>query len=171
MDLATFTEQDGRPAVRLERVHAQSPERLWTALTDPDELAHWFPSRAVIELREGGKVEFTGDPRMSESTGTVVVCEPARRLGYTWGGNELLFTLEALDGGGCRLVLTDFLEAENTAARNAAGWCVCLEELGKHLDGQQSAGPHGSAAAESWQSLYDRHIAAGIPYGAEIPGQ
>ena len=169
MDLGSFIDHEGRPAVRFERVYDHPAERVWAAITEPAELAHWFPSHATIELRVGGLADFSGDPNVPPFTGRVVVCEPPRRLGFTWGGDELLFELEPVDGGArCRLVLTNFLEAENAAARNAAGWSVCLKELDKLLAGARADGPH-SETAEPWQGYYENHVAAGLPYGADLP--
>ena len=168
MDLGSFIELNGRPAVRFERLYPHPIERIWAAVTVADELAHWFPSRAVIDLREGGTVQFAGDPHTPEFTGRVVAYDPPHKLAFTWGGDELLFELEAPTADSCRLTLTNFLEAENAAARNAAGWAVCLGELTKHLSGEQADGPHSDTAAP-WKPFYDNHIAAGLPYGAEIP--
>ena len=169
MELGSFIEREGRSAVRFERIYPHSIERVWAAVTDTDELAHWFPSRVVFELREGGEAEFSGDPNMPGSVGRVVVCDPPRRLGFTWGGDELQFELEALGDGQCRFTLTDFLESENAAARNAAGWSVCIGELDKRLAGSRADGPHSDTAAP-WKQYYEGYIAAGFPHGAEIPG-
>jgi hypothetical protein len=81
----------------------------------------------------------------------------------------LHFALEASDDGGCVLTLTDVLEALDAAARNAAGWTVCLAELGKHLAGHVADGPH-SETAESWREHYEDYVATGMPSGAYIPG-
>lgn len=43
MDLGTYIEHNGRPAVRFERTYAHSVDRVWAAVSDPEELAHWFP--------------------------------------------------------------------------------------------------------------------------------
>lgn len=169
MDLGSYIEPEGRPAVRFERVYDHLVDRVWAAVTEPDELAHWFPSRAVIELQEGGLADFSGDPNVPSFIGRVVVCEPPRRLGFTWGGDELLFELETLGENRSGLTLTNFLEAENTAARTAAGWSVCLKELDKLLADAQPDGPH-TASAQSWQAYYEEHVEAGIPHGARIPG-
>jgi hypothetical protein len=76
--------------------------------------------------------------------------------------------LAAVGDSGCQLTLINVLEARNTAARNAAGWTVCLAELDKHLRGEVVHGPH-SDTAEPWREHYDVYIADGMPYGAEIP--
>lgn len=169
MDAGTYTEIDGRPAVRFQRSYQLPVQRLWAAITDPDELAHWFPSGVVMKAEPGGTIEFTGDPNAEPSTGTILVYEPPARLAYTWGENELRFELEPTGQDSCLLTLTDVLPASDVAARNAAGWTVCLAELGKHVAGQVANGPH-SAEAEPWREHYDRYVAAGMPAGAAIPG-
>ena len=170
MDRGTLVDHDGRPAVRFRREFAQPIQRLWAAITNPDDLAHWFPSKVRMEPRLGGKIEFWGDPNGPDATytGTILAYDPPTRLGYSWHDNELHFTLESSEGG-CVLTLTDVLEARDAAARNAAGWTVCLAELDKHVAGKAADGPHGQTA-ESWREHYDSYVAAGMPSGAYIPG-
>src|SRR5215472_7506868 len=166
MDRGTYVEIDGRPAVRFQRSYNHPVQRLWTAITDPDELPHWFPSKVAMEAEVGGKIEFTGDG--PATTGTILVYEPPTRLTYSWGENELRFELEPTGEHACLLTLIDVLPASDVAARNAAGWAVCLAELDKHVAGGVTGGPH-SDTAESWREHYDSYIASGMPSGAEIP--
>ncbi|WP_326718640.1 SRPBCC family protein [Streptomyces sp. NBC_00243] len=164
-----LTLEDGRPAVRFTRTYDHPVDRLWRFVTDPDELVHWFPSHAEIDLRPGGTITFSGDPNMPESTGRVIAVDAPRHLSFEWGGDELHFDLEALDEKRTRFTLTNVLEAENTAARNGAGWEVCLGALDAHARGEEHAGPHAGSAAP-WQEIYRRYIEAGIPSGAPVSG-
>lgn len=169
MERGTYLEIDGRPAVRFQRSYPHSVERLWAAVTEPDELSHWFPSGVRMQQQAGGTVDFSGDPYTEGSTGRILVFDPPRRLAYTWGGDELHFELEPAGDGGCTLTLTNVLEARNTAARNATGWTVCLGELDRHLSGAMSEGPHSEANAPAFQPFYDAYVADGMPSGAAIP--
>jgi uncharacterized protein YndB with AHSA1/START domain len=169
MDRGTYIEQDGRPAVRFQRTYPHPIERVWAAVTEPDELAHWFPSRVQIDPRPGGTIEFFDDPNMAPTTGTILAFEPPRRLAFTWSGDELIFDLQPADDGGCMLTLVNVLEAPDTAARNAAGWHVCLVELDKHVSGANAEGPHGDTALP-WRPCYESYVADGMPSGASIPG-
>jgi uncharacterized protein YndB with AHSA1/START domain len=171
MDRGTLVAHDGRPAVRFRRRYAHPVERLWAAITDPAELSHWFPSQVRIQPKPGGTIEFYGDPNMPETafSGTILAFEPHRRLAFTFGGSELHFSLEPSGDDGCVLTLTDVLDSRDAAARNAAGWTVCLAELGKLLAGQAADGPH-STTAEPWQEHYAAFVAAGMPSGAALPG-
>ncbi|MGW2931741.1 SRPBCC family protein [Streptomyces sp. NPDC001156] len=160
---------DGRPAVRFTRVYDHPAARVWRFVTDPDELAQWFPSRAEFDLRPGGTVRFSGDPNMPESTGTVLAVEAPRHLSFEWGGDELHFDLEELDGERTRFTLTNVLGAQNTAARNGAGWEVCLSALDAKARGERFEGPHAGMSAP-WKEYYEGYIQAGIPSGAPVPG-
>jgi hypothetical protein len=106
---------------------------------------------------------------MEPMTNTIMVFDPPSRFSFIWSGDELHFELEAVGDSGCQLTLINILEARNTAARNAAGWTVCLAELDKLLRGDVADGPH-SDTAEPWREHYDAYIADGMPHGADNPG-
>ena len=158
-----LTLDDGRPAIRFSRTYDHPVERVWKFVTDADELAHWFPSRAEIELRPGGTIRFSGDPHMEDSTGRVIAVDEPRHLSFEWGGDELHFDLEALDAKHTRFTLTNVLSAADTAARNSAGWEVCLTALDAHARDEHLEGP-------PWKELYQAYVDAGIPSGAPVPG-
>ncbi|MET8640446.1 SRPBCC family protein [Streptomyces sp. NPDC004675] len=163
------TLDDGRPAVRFSRVYDHPVESVWRFVTDPDELARWFPSRAEFDLRPGGTVTFSGDPNMPESTGTVVAVDPPRHLSFEWGGDELRFDLEAVEEKRTRFTLTHVLGERNTAARNGAGWEVCLSALDATARGERFEGQHAGMSSP-WKAFYEGYVAAGIPSGAPVPG-
>jgi uncharacterized protein YndB with AHSA1/START domain len=168
MELGTYVELHGRPAVRFVRVYEHPIDRVWSAVTDATELQHWFPSSVDIDLRAGGTVSFSGDPNLESSSGVVLACDPPRHLAFTWGEDELHFDLEPL-GGSCRFTLTNVLAEQDTAARNGSGWSVCLRELDAQMEGQPTGGPHSDSNKALFWPLYDAYVAAGVPSGAEIP--
>lgn len=160
---------DGRPAVRFTRTYPHPIERVWQFVTDPAELAHWFPSRVELDLRPGGEMRFSFDPNMPDATGRVLAVDPPRHVSFEWGGDELHFDLEAADGGSTRFTLTNVLVEENTAARNAAGWQVCLDALDAASRGERHEGPHAAGPTGDWKVYYDAYVNAGVPSGAHIP--
>ena len=81
--------------------------------------------------------------------GTVLECSAPRRLCFTWGDDTITFELSPAPGG-TTFVLSELLGAER-AARNAAGWEVCLERL---VEG---------AVGEDWSSRFDRYCIAFEP--------
>jgi uncharacterized protein YndB with AHSA1/START domain len=77
--------------IRRQMVVPVTPERLWVALTDPDQVAGWFGARVEWELREGAPARFWSDDG-SERQGWVVTVRPGRHLRFRWwpvpGGPE-----------------------------------------------------------------------------------
>ncbi|MEV4422018.1 SRPBCC family protein [Patulibacter sp. NPDC049589] len=167
-DRGTHVEYEGRPAVRFVRRYPHSTDRVWAAVSTPEELVRWFPSRVELETRAGGTIRFSGDPYMEPTTGTVLAYAAPRRLAFTRGEDEVHLTLESLADGGTTLTLINVLEAPDTAARNAGGWPVCLVVLDRWLAGEETAGPHH--APEEWEPVHDAYVADGLPSGAPVPG-
>jgi uncharacterized protein YndB with AHSA1/START domain len=156
---------DGRPAVVLARAYARPAEWIWSQLTEPA----WFPSRAEFELRPGGTARFSGDPNQPDSTGLVLAVDEPRHLSFEWGADEIRLDVAEEDTGRTRLTLTDVLADAEAAARNAAGWEVCLTTLDALARGERAEGPAAGAGA-LWRECYDGYVEAGFPSGAPVPG-
>ncbi|MFB7511261.1 SRPBCC family protein [Streptomyces broussonetiae] len=163
-----LTLDDGHPAVRFTRTYDHPADRVWQFVTDPDELEQWFPFRAEMELRPGGTIRFSG-PDVPEFTGRVLAIDPPRHLSFEWGGDELHFDLEAVAERRTRFTLTNVLGEANTAARNGAGWEVCLGALDAKARGERFEGSHTGPSA-SWKEYYAGYLDAGAPSGAPVPG-
>jgi uncharacterized protein YndB with AHSA1/START domain len=132
MNNGTLLTDGTRPAVRLERHLADPPSVVWQALTEREQLRAWFPCDVVVaggRWEVGAAIEFLFPPEMIDMTlpGEVLVVDEPNTLAFTWGEEILRFALTAKDGG-TDLVLVDELPA-GIAARNAAGWDVCLDRL------------------------------------------
>lgn len=131
-----YTTVDGRPAVRFERRLRHPIEAVWRAITDPSELAHWFPHPISIEaLRVGGRVRVTDGSGVAESA--ILELDPPRRLAFRWGAHLLRFEL-APEHEGTTLTITHVLEQEGERAaakappagtcastRSPASWPAC----------------------------------------------
>ena len=46
---------DKRPTLRFERRLGHPVQSVWEAITRPEELAQWFPTRVEVDLRVGGR--------------------------------------------------------------------------------------------------------------------
>jgi uncharacterized protein YndB with AHSA1/START domain len=169
MSHGTFETIDGRPAVRFERRLKHPVAKVWRAVTVPDELAHWFPSSVELQLEDGGRMHFEHAEDMAPSAdGTVLELVPERTFEFTWGSERLRFELEPVDGG-CLLRLTHFLSTREQAARDVAGWHVCLDRLSRHLDGEMATAPTADPTGE-WRRHYEDYQERGVPAGAPVPG-
>lgn len=162
-----FGETTGRPSVRFERSYRHPVKQVWEAVTSPQGLAAWFPS-PVVEYtpRVGATITLSGDPYAPEgSTGLVLAWEPGRMFGFEWGPNQLFLTVSA-DGGFTRFELLDLLDNPGSAARNAAGWDLCLAALADHLDGR---GPTPNGGLAAFLPVLERYKANGLPDDGWLP--
>ncbi len=127
--------------LRYERRLAQSREKVWRALTEDAELAAWFPTTIEGERAPGAPLRFSF--RQSEGPpfeGEMLAFVPLSLMELRWGDDVLRFELQA-DGSGCRLRLQVTFPEHGKAARDAAGWHVCLDHLVTPGDGTPSPQP------------------------------
>lgn len=157
--------------LRFERWYPRPVERVWRAVTAPDEMAQWFPSAVEGERAVGAALTFAdeaqrqaaieaGEPTRVEGpifTGRVTVWDPPAVFSFTWGGELLRYELHP-DGDGTRLVFTQVLSHPSLSARNGAGWHACLGALDALL-----LDPLGDDAGDAvepgadWPEVYQRY--------------
>jgi Uncharacterized conserved protein len=130
---AIFKDGAGRPTLRFERLLPHFPERVWRGLAESDEQAAWLLSPFAMEPTVGGAY-MESDTWPQTPDGEVTEFDPPRLLGHTWGEDELRWELRPHDDG-CVLILTHSFDDRLKAARDAAGWDVCLAALSTSLGG------------------------------------
>jgi hypothetical protein len=92
--------------------------------------------------------------------GTISVFDPPRTLQFTWGEDLLRFELTP-DDDGTVMTFTATMEQYGKAARDGAGWHVCLERLVIELDGRPGPGP-------DWKPLFQHYQDAFGPEASTI---
>jgi uncharacterized protein YndB with AHSA1/START domain len=150
MNDATLINDRAHPAVRLERQLPGPPSVVWRALTDREELRSWFPCDVIVEggrWEVGAAIIFPFPPEVIDRTltGEVLEVDRPNALAFSWGEETLRFELTPQDHG-TRLVLINEL-SPSAAARNAAGWDMCLDRLA------------GLDPPREWQSRFDVYSA------------
>lgn len=120
--------------VDLERHLAQSPHRVWKALTRAKEVSAWMKFPAHINARPGGAWFVDFGPRGSIDA---VVCtlEAPFVLGYVWGDSVVRWEIER-EGDGVRLHFSHSGMKPELLAGLTAGWQSFLDQLETHLDGR-----------------------------------
>ena len=136
-------------SIERELILPVPPARVWTALTQADQLSAWFGTQATVDLRPGGELVFTWDgstgPRGS-GRGVIEAIEPPTRFVFRWQSvadhvpmTRVEFTLEPHpEGTRLRLVESGFAslppELRGRAHRdNTEGWQRELGELTQYL--------------------------------------
>jgi uncharacterized protein YndB with AHSA1/START domain len=155
---AVLERRGDRWALVFERVLPWPPERVWQALTAREELEHWHPTPFRIEPR--GRVEFRAPRQVSDmGPGRVLECDPPRVLAHTWFEDELRWELSEEGSGGCRLRLVHTFDDRYKAARDGAGWHLCLQALQEALEGTPHArgGEQERHIPDGWSELNDEY--------------
>jgi uncharacterized protein YndB with AHSA1/START domain len=153
------TDSGAERTVLIRRRYDAAAEDVWEACTDPERLSRFF-MRPAGDLREGGRYHFEGN-----ASGTILRCEPPRRLRLTWEygegpGSEVELRLAPdRDGGtvlelehapvsntvemGGRLLDPVLNDPETGTWGLGTGWDLGLYALGAYLAGDL---PDGVAA-------------------------
>jgi uncharacterized protein YndB with AHSA1/START domain len=133
---------------------------VWRALTEPEHLAHWFPTSIEGERTAGARLRFSfAKAEAPPMDGAMLVYDPPRAFEMNWGPDVLRFELRAA-AGGTELTLLDTLEAQGKAARDGAGWHVCLDSLAAHLRGEDAQ----RSSPSRWKAVHPRYVES---FGAE----
>jgi uncharacterized protein YndB with AHSA1/START domain len=162
MEIGEITVDGDARTIRFERHLPFPPAAVWSALTEPDQLAAWL-TEANLEPREGGTVSFDfGEGGVCG--GRVIVFDPPTVLEYEWDfPNEdrsvVRWELRATDGErATRLTLVHSLLRSDVASGYGAGWHAHLDQLQGHLQGM----------VPGWQERFDAllprysELAAGV---------
>jgi uncharacterized protein YndB with AHSA1/START domain len=139
---------DERPALVFERSLAHSVERVWRAVSDPDELERWFVARPEWTPTQGERWEAMGEER-----GVIVECEPPNLLAWSWGEERFRFELRA-DGEHCLLTFTHVFDDRAVGAQHAAGWETYFARLDAHLAGGYLSEDEAHEPVADWHELY-----------------
>jgi uncharacterized protein YndB with AHSA1/START domain len=164
-----YENRDGQPLVRFERTFPHSVAAVWGAITDPGQLAEWFPTTVEFDrLEVGEEIAFRfAQEAYPPISGVMLDVDPERRLSFTWGDDRLTFELEPREGDeACRLVFSVALDSADKAARDAAGWDQCLDMLGAVAGGRSPLRP---AATDDWRVYYNEYRRQGLPATAPLP--
>jgi uncharacterized protein YndB with AHSA1/START domain len=152
---ATWTRENGEYTMRFERLFQCPITTVWSALTEPNQLAKWFyPFQGT--LAEGETVVIPWDETGLQSR--IVAFDPPRLLAWTWhqpGEPESIVRWELFEEGhATRFVLTHTLPVlgANEPTDTLAGWHEHLDTLVDALAGNERAWSN-----ETWRALKDAY--------------
>jgi uncharacterized protein YndB with AHSA1/START domain len=124
-----------------------SPEAVFRALVDADELVRWFPSGAQSDPRTGGsfeyRYEFDQDPSRNHTySGEYSDVRPNERVAYPWNGKlgttQVEFRLEPA-GGSTKVTLRHSgwgtgADWDESLEMHRQGWGFFLGNLKSYLE-------------------------------------
>ncbi len=118
---------------------------VWEALTESEHLARWYLTRARLDAREGGSIDYRSGPAQYHVTGKILVWQPPRVFEHEWNveprkelpkGEKSIVRWELTpDGEGTLLRLTHKRLTRQTAIGFSSGIHAFLDRLENELDG------------------------------------
>ena len=120
-------------------------QAVWEALTEPEHLARWYMTRALIDGRKGGSIDFRTGPGQLHVTGRILAWEPPHVFEYEWKvrpwqgmphGEDAIVRWELRqEGEEPLLTLTHRNLTRRSALGAAPSMHVVLDRLAAHLAG------------------------------------
>ena len=146
----TVTIEGEYATLRYERLLSHPREVVWKAITDPKELAGWMNTKAVIDGRNGGTINFVNIVSGFHTTGRILAWDPQRVFEYEWhiapnpslpdGESEAVICWELKqddgDSNNTLLTLTHSRLTKSTSLRFAPGWHAYLDRLEDSLNNE-----------------------------------
>jgi hypothetical protein len=99
----------------------------------------------------------------------VLVADPPKVLEFTWGTDVIRLEIEPTDDG-CLLTLLDTIDEVGKAARDGAGWLVCLDKLELALAGETPSWTDGDRFQKVHPEYIDRLGPAAATIGPPTQG-
>jgi uncharacterized protein YndB with AHSA1/START domain len=135
--------------LRYERRLSHPREVVWKAITDPKELDGWMNTKAVIDERNGGTIDFVNTVSGFHTTGRILVWSPLRVFEHEWhiapnpslpnGEPDAVIRWELdqiRDSNNTLLTLTHSRLVKSISLRFAPGWHAYLDRLEASLNNE-----------------------------------
>ena len=155
---------DGRWQLRFTRTLAHPQAKVWRTIAEPEQLARWFPTTIEGDRAAGARLRFSFPGAEAEPMdGEMLAFEPESLIELRWGPDVIRIELRPV-AEGTELTLLDTLEERGKAARDGAGWHVCLDALGAALDSDTDS----RARMAAWREVQPHYVEAFGPEAATI---
>jgi uncharacterized protein YndB with AHSA1/START domain len=155
---------DGRWRLRFTRTLDHPPEKVWRAITEAEHLAHWFPTTIEGERATGARLRFSfPGGQAPPMEGEMLAYAAPSVMELRWGPDVVRLELKPCEQG-TMLTLLDTFDEHGKAARDAAGWHVCLDALSAHLRGE----PDARETMSAWKEVHPSYVASLGPEAATI---
>lgn len=142
----TVTFEGEHATIAFERRYAHPVQAVWDALTNPEHLARWYMTRARLDARPGGSIDYVSGISQFHVTGKILIWDPPRVFEHEWNveprehlpkGERAVVRWELTpDGDGTILRITHRHLTPQTAKGFVSGTHAFLDRLEDQLDGR-----------------------------------
>ena len=152
---------DGRYVISFERRLAHPVDRVWAALTRPEQLIAWWGD-ADVELVEGGRFDVRWlntdeEGNAAEMHATIAKLEPPRLLVLDGDMHGRLRWELSPHGDGTLLSFRSTVELEpEFLTKVSAGWHFHLDALQRHVEG----GTTDLVDIPDWEPIHEAYVEA-----------
>jgi uncharacterized protein YndB with AHSA1/START domain len=178
--LGTIEEAGDKHVLRYERQLDHPVERVWAALTEPEQIRGWLAAAEELELAKGGAIvlrwlnvpddlqEWEGkgvdmpedhDPA-APVRGTITELDPPHLIEYETDQMGLMRWELRGEGSGCALTFTNTIELPegHPPEQTLAGWHIHLDHLEEALAGQEADWSNWTEKyMDRWQAIRERY--------------
>jgi uncharacterized protein YndB with AHSA1/START domain len=157
----TVEQRDGTAVIRFARRLGHPIEKVWAALTEPEELLRWW-GEAKVDLREGGAFDVSwlntdDDGNRAEMHATITRLDPPRLLETDGDMHGILRWELEPDRGGTVLTFSSELELpDEFRTKVLAGWHWHLDALDGALDGRSA----DLVSLPGWEDVHRAYLSA-----------
>lgn len=143
-------QQEEKVEIKKSVVIDASPEVVFKAITDPDELTNWFPDQAILEPKIGGKIKFSFYKEEDREhrrydffpEGSIIEFIPNKKISYTWyepntedfPRTVVTWELEEIENNKTRVKLLHTGFESGKLFRHDEGWSYFLDQLRKYCE-------------------------------------
>ena len=145
--------EDQKMEIRKTIVIDASPEVVFNAITEPEQLTQWFPDQAILEPKVGGRMKFSFYKDLKNThrdmdyfpEGTITEFIPNKKISYTWEHPNVpdfprtvvTWELEKIENNRTKLKLVHIgFKAGKMLKEHDEGWTYFLDELAKYCKGR-----------------------------------
>lgn len=143
-NLGKISEENDGFKVVFDRILNHPIERVWDAITNPEQLKYWFTD-IEFEPIPGSKITFKfRDKGHTESFGEVVSMDPPNRFVWTWEGELAVWELVSKDEFSTELTFSYSKISGDYAVNVSTGFHDLLDLLMLRLAGSDAIYPFGA---------------------------
>lgn len=136
-------ESDGYKVV-FKRIFNHPIEKVWDAITNPEQLKYWFTD-VEFDFKPGGQIIIKfRDEAKTVSRGKIVSIDAPNKFVWTWEDELAVWELEKLSANQTQLIFSYSKLPKDYAVNAPAGFHSLLDRLEERLNGSDVIYPFGT---------------------------